>query len=204
MFYLIMSLKNIILGIAIIILTISVAVYGINLFYDRPEYSDFCGSERFPKIIGEEDRICPSVCVEMYEISGESCVLNECGSGCGPDVLNSFDKLEQCEIVLSGESCQDLFDEANEKYSKKVFYIALPLGIAVIALGAFVFGLEAVGAGLMGGGIGIILYGTGGFWRFADDWLKFILSLAGLIALIWLAYWFNSNNWNIWKKIKRK
>ena len=42
MFYLIMILKNIVLGIAIIILTISVAVYGINLLYDKPEYADFC------------------------------------------------------------------------------------------------------------------------------------------------------------------
>tara|TARA_Y100000294_G_C8508545_1_gene317738 strand:- start:113 stop:313 length:201 start_codon:yes stop_codon:yes gene_type:complete len=51
----------------------------------------------------------------------------------------------------------------------------------------------------MGGGVGIILYGVGAFWRFADDWLKFILSLIGLIAVIILSYWFNSKNWNIWK-----
>ena len=51
MIYLIMSLKNIILGIAIIILTISVAVYGINIFYDRPEYGDFCGEFKTAEII---------------------------------------------------------------------------------------------------------------------------------------------------------
>ena len=33
--------------------------------------------------------------------------------------------------------------------------------------------------------------GTDGFWRFADDWLKFLLSLVGLVVLIWLAYYFN-------------
>tara|TARA_Y100000296_G_scaffold87409_1_gene133207 strand:+ start:2800 stop:2970 length:171 start_codon:yes stop_codon:yes gene_type:complete len=56
----------------------------------------------------------------------------------------------------------------------------------------------------MGGGVGIILYGVGAFWRFADDWLKFILSLVGLIAVIVMAYWFNSKNWNIWKKKMKK
>tara|TARA_Y100000034_G_C6749373_1_gene332976 strand:+ start:263 stop:556 length:294 start_codon:yes stop_codon:yes gene_type:complete len=94
-------------------------------------------------------------------------------------------------------------ESAQEKYSKNLFLIALPLGIVIIALGAFVFGLESVGAGLMGGGVGIILYGVGAFWRFADDWLKFILSLIGLVAVIGLAYWFNSKDWNIWKRKKR-
>jgi len=64
----------------------------------------------------------------------------------------------------------------------------LPLGIIIIAIGALVFGLEFVGAGLMFGGVGIIVYGVGGFWRFAQDWLKFSLSAVGLVILIYLAY----------------
>ena len=67
----------------------------------------------------------------------------------------------------------------------------MPLGIIIIAAGALIFGLEAVGAGLMGGGVGVILWGVGGFWQFAQNWLKFVLSLLGLIILIWLAYYFN-------------
>ena len=70
----------------------------------------------------------------------------------------------------------------------------------IITLGAFFFSLEAVGAGLMGGGIGTLIYGVGGYWRFAGDFLRFSLSLVGLVALISLAYWFNSKDWNIWKK----
>jgi len=195
-----MSLKNIILGVAILILTISVSVYGVNIFLDEPKYEDFCSSERFPKIVGERDLICPAVCVEMYEILNNECIINSCGSGCGPDGVNTFDKLNQCEIILSGKNCYDLYDNAQEEYSKKVFLIALPLGIIVIALGALVFGLESVGAGLMGGGVGIILYGVGAFWRFADDWLKFVLSLAGLILLIWFAYWFEKRKKNFWQR----
>ena len=41
-----MSIKNIVIGIAIIILTISVIVYGIGIFYDEPEYEDYCGEFR--------------------------------------------------------------------------------------------------------------------------------------------------------------
>ena len=43
----------------------------------------------------------------------------------------------------------------------------------------------------MGGGVGVILWGVGNFWEFADNLLKFILSLAGLIVVIYFAYYFN-------------
>jgi hypothetical protein len=57
-----------------------------------------------------------------------------------------------------------------------------------------------VGVGLMGGGIGTLIFGVGEYWSYADNWLKFIISLIGLIAIIGITYWFNSKNWNVWKK----
>ncbi len=193
-----MNLKNILIGVAILILTISVAVYGVNVFYKSPEYNDFC-SNGYPreKFINDSE-ICPAVCVPMWEIEQVQCIKApcnpvcnyvECGSGCGADGVKTFEKKEQCEIVLSGKQCYNVYDDALKVYQKNVFLIALPLGVAVIALGALVFGLEVVGVGLMAGGVGIILWGVGGFWRFAEDWLKFALSFAGLVILIWLAYY---------------
>ena len=184
-----MSLKNVVFGIAIIILTISVSVYGINIIYDKPEYKDFCGEFKTAEIIDNPER-----CEEVGGMWNEYGILRPVPID-GKSVTGFCDRDYTCRME---------FDEANEKHSKKVFYTALPIGIIVIAIGAFIFGLEAVGAGLMGGGVGIILYGVGAFWRFADDWLKFVLSLIGLIAVIWFAYWFNSNNWNIWKKKKKR
>lgn len=186
-----MGLKNIVIGVAIIILTISVVIYGVNTFYPDPKYEDFCPSSKPYAYSDKGERICPDVCIEMYEIKNSTCVFNECGSGCGPDATNSFETIEQCQLALSGKYCYDLYNDAREAYSRNIFLIALPLGIIIIAAGALIFGLEAVGAGLMGGGVGIILWGVGGFWQFAQNWLKFVLSLLGLIILIWLAYYFN-------------
>ena len=186
-----MTLKNVVIGIAIMILTISVVIYGVYTFYSGPEYEDFCSDFGRPVPVEGDSVVCPAVCVPLYEIQNGECVFNDCGSGCGPDGLNSFRELSQCEVALTGNNCYDVYEEAREGYSRNIFLIALPIGIAIVALGALVFGLEAVGAGLMAGGVGIILWGVGGFWRFAQDWLKFILSLAGLVILIWLAYYFN-------------
>ena len=185
-----MNIKNIFIGIAIIILTISVFVFGVSTFYPRPEYSDFCVDKFYPTPVSKPD-ICPEVFVEMYEIVGDVCIFNECGSGCGTDGYSSFENLEECEDALLERNCYKYYDAELEKYSRNLFLIALPIGIIVLALGAILFGLEAVGAGIMGGGVGIILYGVVGFWRFAQDWLKFSLSLIGLVVVIWLAYWMN-------------
>ena len=94
--------------------------------------------------------------------------------------------------------CQKQFDAAEEPYYKGIFLIALPLGIIIIAVGLFVFSLEAVGLGLMAGGVGIVIYGAGQYWRFSSDVIKFVLSLIGLVALIVLAYYFNKRfNWKL-------
>lgn len=194
------NIKNLVIGIAIIIMTIFVSVYGISTFVSKPEYDDFCSSGYVKPVIEGEKRVCPAVCVPMYEIKQVECIttpcdpvceFNECGSGCGPDGVNTFEKLDQCELALSGKNCYDEYDNSMEKYSKTVFIIAIPLGVLIIFIGAFFFSLDAVGAGLMGGGVGTLIYGAGGYWRYASDWLRFLLSLAGLIAIIWLAYWFN-------------
>lgn len=148
-------------------------MFGINTFYEAPVYADFCEEFKTAQVVETEAQ-----CIEMdgkWTSQEIRCVTEPCPQGfCDRDF-----------------GCREAYEEAREKYSRNVFLIALPLGILVIALGAIVFGLEAVGAGLMGGGVGIILFGVGGFWRFAQDWLKFGLSLVGLVIVIWLAYWFN-------------
>lgn len=176
MIYLTMKLRDIILGIAIMILTIFVVVYGISIFYPSQEYEDFCGEFKTSEIIETEER-----CVEIggnWEPQEIRCITEPCPQGyCDRDY-----------------SCRLDYEDVQEARSKVVFFIALPLGIALLLVGGFVFGLEAVGAGLMGGGIGTILYGAGGYWRYSDDILKFILSLLGLGVVIYLAYWFNKKS----------
>ena len=167
-----MSLKNVVIGIAIIILTISVVITGINIFLDKPEYSDFCDEFKTVEVIDNSEQ-CEAI-----------------GGKWNPSIAPR--PVEGTEGYCDRDfTCRKEGEVAREKYSRTLFLITLPLGIAIIALGALVFGLEAVGAGLMGGGVGVILWGVGSFWRFADDWLKFLLSLVGLVILIWLAYYFN-------------
>ncbi len=167
-----MRMKNFILSVAIMIVTLSVVIYGINTFYERPKYSDFCGEFKTQEIIETQQR-CEEIGGQWnpYPTEYPKKIDGELGGWCDRDY-----------------TCRQEYDNAKEIWSRNIFLFAIPLGIAIIALGSLVFGLEVVGAGLMGGGVGTILYGIGGYWRYTEDWLKFLISLIGLIALIWLSY----------------
>ena len=168
-------LKNIVLGIAIFILTIFVGIYGISTLYGvEPQYDKYC-----PNINNENE------CIEFGGTwtSNTQLVIDQRGETKPVPTQGGY-----CDTYTK---CQPIYEAAQRAYYKKVFLTALPLGVVVIALGALIFGLESVGAGLMAGGVGILIYGAGNYWRFADDWLKFVLSLIGLVLVIALAYYFN-------------
>jgi len=170
------SARNLVLGVAIFILTMFVVVYGMNTFYEKPEYSDFCDEFKTAQVINTEQ--------ECLDTGGK---------------WNAYEAVRPVPVgeeTITGYcdrdfNCREEYEDAQEKRSKFVFIIAIPLGILIIALGAFVFQLNAVGIGLMFGGIGTLIYGSGGYWRYADNLFKFIISLVGLVVLIFLAYWFN-------------
>lgn len=177
-----MDLKSVAIGIAIIILTSFVTVYGIALLYSEPEYEDYCSQIKTTEIIETEQR-----CLEIGgQWNGNADYPKETG-------INGY-----CDRDFT---CRQEYETAMKEHYKKVFYVALPIGIIIIVIGAVFFGLESVGAGLMGGGIFTLIYGAGGYWQYAQNLVKFLLSLAGLIAIIYFAYWFNKrNNKQIGKK----
>lgn len=168
-----MQIKNIILGIAILILTMFVTIYGINTFYPKPQYEDFC-EEEIPQKITQTEQECINT-QGKWTPQEIRCITEPCLQG-------------YCDLTFN---CRQDYEDARKTWTKNVFIIAVPLGIIIIALGAFLIGLESVATGLMGGGIGTLLYGTWGFFWEADDKIKFVISLIGLVVVIGLAYYFN-------------
>lgn len=167
--------KNLIIGIAIFILTISAGVYSIlTLYGNAPEYEKYC-----PQINTEKE--CNDFGANWTNYPAEA--VNSIPPKTVPASPNGY-----CDVYAV---CNPKLRTAQESYSKKIFLTALPLGIIVIIIGTLIFGLLSVGGGLMAGGVGIIVYGTFGYWRFAENWMKFVFSLIGLVIIIWLAYFFN-------------
>ncbi|MEK6926616.1 MAG: hypothetical protein AABW50_05035 [Nanoarchaeota archaeon] len=210
-----MRFKEVLIAAAIMVLTIFVAFYGINTFFPSANYDDYCRSNAkiCPAVCTPVYDIAESGCV--FNECGSGCGpdgiysfsdLNSCNEG-----IKLSDQ-KKCELQNGSWIRQDIqcikapcpqgycdtyslcnqdFNDAQKERSKWVFFIALPLGIIIILIGAFAFGLEAVGVGLVGGGIGTLIYGSGAFWPYTQNWIRFLLSLLGLVILIWAVYFFN-------------
>ncbi len=175
-----MDLKNWAIGIAIIILTSFVTIYGMDLLYPQVEYNDYC-NESMNVFINNSQQC---IAAGGYWFTYSSHLTPE---GEAPPKLDPG----YCDLQYY---CRQEYDNASQARSRNIFFVAIPLGIILIIGGAVIFGLESVGAGLMGGGIVTLIYGAGGYWRYAQQWMKFGLSLLGLIAVIYFAYWFNKRN----------
>lgn len=189
-----MQIKNIVLGIAITFLSFLVIFTGIQTFYSSPDWEDFCGSiysKTIPKLV-DENTVCTQ---EAKQCPDGTYVSRDPKNNC--EFLScDFQIIQQREY----DKCQKDYETSNEKYSKNLFIITLILGIFLLLLGGKLFNLEAVGAGIMGGGVITLIYGAGSYWQYAGDWFRFAVSIVGLILVIYLAYWLNSHRKKLTKK----
>lgn len=164
--------RNVVIGLAILILTSFVAVYGMNTFVDRPIYEDYCP--------------------DVYVFSEETSCLQAGGEWQSYDIKTNDSTVPAREgSCVPPKACYTEYDKERESYSKVIFFISVPLGILIIILGAFVFSLGSVGIGVMLGGVYTLIYGAASYWTYGEDWARFLISLVGLIAIILVAYRFN-------------
>ncbi|MCR4327828.1 MAG: hypothetical protein NUV46_04590 [Nanoarchaeota archaeon] len=181
-----MNLKEGIIGVAVLVLTLFVTIYGVNAFFSESQYNDFC-----PPTLWEVEVLDEATCFEMggkWMKTDIVCVTTPCPSG-------------YCDKEFS---CREAYELGLERYHMNIFLITVPLGILIVLAGAYLFSLESVSGGIMAGGVGTILRGVGSYWRYSEDWLRFLISVIGLTILIYFAYKFqekiSSNN----KKLKKR
>jgi uncharacterized membrane protein len=83
-----------------------------------------------------------------------------------------------------------------------MFIISLIFGVLVIILCTIFIDINSISGGLMLGSIMFIVYGTGRYWSYMDDLMRFIILGISLGILIYVSYWTNKKIIN--KNIKRK
>ncbi|MDA1196716.1 MAG: hypothetical protein O2779_02000 [Nanoarchaeota archaeon] len=165
------NLKRMILGISIAIVLVLFIGYGINTFYDDPEYNDFCTRKAIPTF-NESDCLAEG---------GEWSVYPKPARGVGE------------ELIIEGYcnqdfTCSEEYLVAREEYNKKVFIFAVVAGLIAVILGGAVLHLESVSSGIMGGGVLSIIYGTLRYWGDLGDIWRFIILGIVLAVLIWIGY----------------
>ena len=76
---------------------------------------------------------------------------------------------------------------AEHVFEKHLFAVAVPLGLVAIIIGAFL-PIQAIGTGLMFGGIFSVCDGYFNYWSELSAQLKFLSLLAAFIVLIVVGY----------------
>ena len=160
--------KHIILAIAIALLSVFFFAYAVQAIYPGPKYDDFC----------DED---------LYRVSADSQVDCEAVGGRWTDYEKDSLNMEISGWCDKDFACRNEYNDVREAYERTVFFANLIIGVIVL-VGAFFLALEAVSAGLMGGAVMLIFYGTIRYWgNLSDIWRTVVLGLS-LVVLITLAY----------------
>ena len=194
------KIKETILGFSIAIIFVFFVVFGIKAFYKEPKYENFCKPgvpidfvsgkggyyghgyyvEPYPARIKEpEQSVCAKANVE-YDKFRKNCAEKN------TDAVYEFDE-KGCQVAKECTSCNIDFDKSRNIYFRNVFIISGIVGIIVIVIGA-VLNLTSVSAGLFGGGVLTIIYGTMNYWSELADWARFIILGIALAVLIYLGY----------------
>ena len=194
--------KHIILAVAIAIVFAFFVGFGISAFYPMPKYEDYCAQSEFKEYFAKEtcekeegkwtdtsqlDRTVPEKVGRP--VGPTEFLCNKIGEK-GRNITFNCQTIEQveqqgyCDLYYY---CNQEFSKVNEKYNRNVFIIATGIGIIALIVGV-ALKLASVSAGLMGGGILAIIYGTIRYWSDLPDYGRFIILGITLAILIWLGY----------------
>lgn len=188
-----MNVKNLILGIGIVIVFALLLWYGFETFYPSPQYEEFCNNSMNMYALEQvkAGSICPTTnCTFSQQLQNET---DNCYAERGQPIYNYDEKgcavsLKKCDL------CNKDFEEAMKKRGNFVFVFSLIVGIIVLLIGYFLLSLEPIGISIMASGVWALFYGAINNWRNLVSIWKFLLLLIAFILIIILAIKVNRKN----------
>ena len=165
-----MKLKKTILTIGIAIIFILFIAYAIEAFYPTPKYEDYCPQP-------------------------ERQITNQTACEQADGIWSNYPEakpIDQTQPQPTGycdtyTKCSKTYQEILQPYNRNVFFISVILGLITVIIAA-ILKLESVSAGLLGGGVILIIYGTIRYWGEMSDVLRTVMLGIVLAILIWLGY----------------
>lgn len=163
-----------ILGI-IIVLNLLFGV-GVSMFYESPDFGDFCGSKE-PVVEAIENQ---NACTE----SGGQWIEHGATSFDGRPVPIKIDDTQggYCDTTFT---CRQDYDDARDSYNKTRFIALIILGLISIVAGISLKKHDVISSALSLGGVLSLIIASISYWSSAPDFLKFILLVVALAVLIW-------------------
>ena len=157
------------LAIALVIVINLFFYYAIALVYPEPKFEKFCS---------------PS---PVAYVDATSCVQNGGQWSQYPlspkEVTTAVKENQPLGYCDPNFTCQNNYNDAHSVYNRNVFGILIVLGIAILVAGVFI-SIEALSLGLVWGGILALIIASIRYWSDASNWMRVVILVIALIALI--------------------
>ena len=158
------KVKTVILSLIIAIVLAGFVIYLVESIYPSPDYEDYCGNVKVPRIIPNE---------KTGGVDQSQCQED------GGTWIDGY-----CDYYYE---CNQNYEKEADKHRLVLFVVGAVVGLIAISLG-IVLALPSVSSGLMLGGGFLIFFGTAQYWSELSNWIRtFILGIV-LVVLIWLGY----------------
>ncbi len=92
---------------------------------------------------------------------------------------------EQIELEEEKSRLEQQRRDDRKKFERNVFFVAVPVGIIALVAGSII-AIQAIGGGLMLGGIFTLTEGYFCYWSELDDWMRFVSLVVGFIVLMFI------------------
>jgi hypothetical protein len=173
-----MKAKEIVMIIALSVLTSLFFGLLVDALYEEPKYEDFCSQEFFPRIpVSKETKECV-----FQPLRSEETEINKCYKDGGQPDFN-YDEYGCQQGFKSCNFCNKEFDTARAMYNRNVFFIIAPIGL-ILLISGLILGYEVVGTGLMFSGILLIAYATIRYFSDMSKLFRAFVIFAELVLLI--------------------
>ena len=187
-----MELKKVALTIGIAVIFALFIVFFVEAVYEQPKYEDFCNQTYFgmrydPYYQTQEPKAVGSVNTNCTALVFNQTFHNSCGASKGYVDFNYDEK--GCPTEAFCEYCSKNFNDANEIYTKNIFWISAIVGLIAIIAGLYLpKRIDAIASGFIFGGIILLLQGTVRVFGNLGKWERVIVLGIELILLIWIGY----------------
>jgi hypothetical protein len=103
-------------------------------------------------------------------------------------ISDSKSSAEKDKLRAEEDRIDKAYEAAEDAYYRAMFFVAFPVGILAVLIG-LLYPIQAIGVGILLGGICTLVSGCYSYWDKMTDALRFGSTVAGLVVLLVPGTW---------------
>ena len=178
------NLQKLALSLSIVLVLNLLFNVAVSVVYSSPQYDTFCREEH--RKYYDSAEACKAVGGEWGAYIDAPYYPRAVPAKIAQDTGGEND--EPKEYCNPSSACKKAYDTAQSLYNRNVFIVFVILGAASLIFSIFAIKVTAVSSGFLFGGLISIFIGTTRYWSNMNEYLRLVVLIIALTALIWVGY----------------